>query len=88
MRYILTDYIERAMDHAIYESMDDGEFVGRIPCCPGVVAFSTTVAGCQRELRSVLEDWIWLGLRLGHPIPPLGGIDLSKEPGNEPVGAV
>ena len=30
------------------------------------------------ELRSTLEDWILVGLRLGHKLPVLAGIDLNK----------
>jgi len=36
--------------------------------------------GCERKLRSTLEDWILVGLRLGHKLPVLGGIDLNKVP--------
>ncbi|HUM67717.1 MAG TPA: type II toxin-antitoxin system HicB family antitoxin, partial [Chloroflexota bacterium] len=32
------------------------------------------------ELRSVLEDWLLVGLKLGHPLPVLAGIDLNQEP--------
>ncbi|MBW4579271.1 MAG: hypothetical protein KME42_06825 [Tildeniella nuda ZEHNDER 1965/U140] len=32
-----------------------------------------------QELRSTLEDWIVVGLKLGHPLPILNGIDLNRE---------
>ena len=32
----------------------------------------------EAELRSTLEDWILVGLRLGHKLPVLAGIDLNK----------
>ena len=35
-----------------------------------------------------LEDWILVGLKLGHPLPVIAEINLSKEPSYEPVGAV
>jgi hypothetical protein len=44
-----------------------------------VLAFASTLKGCQEELRSTLEDWVLLGLKLGHRLPVLAGIDLNKE---------
>jgi hypothetical protein len=35
-----------------------------------------------------LEDWILVGLKLGHSLPVLGGLDLNKEPTREPVDTV
>jgi hypothetical protein len=53
-----------------------------------VVAFGTTLRECEDALRSTLEDWILVGLKLGHPLPVLAGIDLNGEPGREPVDAL
>ncbi|MGH2351572.1 MAG: type II toxin-antitoxin system HicB family antitoxin [Chloroflexota bacterium] len=87
-RFALTDYVEAAMAEAIYDKLDDGSFVGRIPACRGVIAFGGTLRGCEDELRSTLEDWVLVGLKLGHPLPVLAGIDLNREPTLEPVDAV
>ncbi len=88
IRYILSEYIEQAMAQAVYDKLEDGTFTGRIPLCKGVVAFGTTLRECEDELRSTLEDWILLGLKLGHPLPVIGNIDLNKEPNHEPVDAL
>ncbi len=37
--------------------------------CAGVIAFGDTLKRCEAELRSTLEDWILVGLKLGHPLP-------------------
>lgn len=84
----MSDYVEQAMAQAIYDKLEDGTFTGRIPPCKGVIAFGTTLRECEDELRSTLEDWILLGLKLGHPLPVIGGIDLNKEPVREPVDTV
>jgi predicted RNase H-like HicB family nuclease len=55
-RFILSDYVEQALAAATYDKLDDGSFAGRIPPCPGVVAFAGTLRGCEDELRSTLED--------------------------------
>jgi len=88
VRFILTDYVSHALAHAVYDKLEDGTFAGRIPTCPGVVAFGTALHECEAELRSTLEDWILVGLKLGHSLPVIEGIDLNKEPRREPVEAV
>ncbi|MBT9168144.1 MAG: hypothetical protein DDT19_01489 [Syntrophomonadaceae bacterium] len=85
VQFILTKYVSQAMVHAIYDKLEDGTFVGRIPTCKGVVAFGATLRECEDELHATLEDWIWLGLKLGHPLPVIGEIDLNKEPTREPM---
>lgn len=87
-RYTLTEYVSKLMDHAVYDKLEDGTYTGRIPKCKGVVAFGATLRECEEELRSTLEDWILVGLKLGHPLPVVGGINLNKEPACEPVDAV
>lgn len=87
-RFILSDYVGEALGRAAYDKLEDGTFVGRIPPCVGVVAFGQTLQECEAELRSTLEEWILLGLKLGHPLPVLGGIDLNQGPRREPVEAV
>ena len=69
MEFILTDYINNAMANAEYDKIEDGSFVGRIPKCKGVIAFAETLRECEDELRSTLEDWILVGLKLGHRLP-------------------
>lgn len=86
--FVLTDYIERAMAFADYDKLDDGTFTGRIPVCPGVVAFGKTLRECENELRSTLEEWILLGLKLKHPLPVIANIDLNQEPRHESLGTL
>ena len=35
-----------------------------------------------------LEEWILVGLKFGHTLPVIRGIDLNKEPTREPMDAV
>jgi len=88
IRFILTDYVNQALAHAVYDKLDDGTFAGRIPLCKGIVAFGTTLHECEDELHSTLEDWLLVGLKLGHPLPVIAGIDLNKEPQRKPVETV
>lgn len=81
IRYVLTEYIELALETATYDKLADSTFAGKIEQCPGVVSFGTTLLECQSELRSTLEEWVLLGLRLRHKLPSIAGIDLNKTNG-------
>jgi len=84
-RYVLSEYVDLAMGQALYDKLEDNSFSGRIPCCPSVLSFATTLKECEEELRSTLEDWVLVGLKLRHRLPVIGNIDLNKEPAREPV---
>ena len=79
-QYILSDYLENALAEAEYDKLEDGIFFGRMPSCKGVVAFSKTLRECEAELRSTLEDWVLVGLKLGHPLPILNNLNLNGNP--------
>lgn len=78
MSFPLTAYIEAALELAHYDKLEDGSFAGDIPKLKGVIAFGESLRNCESELRSTLEDWILVGLRMGHRLPVLAGIDLNK----------
>ena len=69
MKFILSEYIEEALVSAEFNKLEDNTFAGRIPVCKGVIAFGTTLRECEKELRSTLEDWILVGLKLQHSFP-------------------
>jgi predicted RNase H-like HicB family nuclease len=85
---VLSDYLEALMESATYEKLEDASFCGTIPACPGVIAFGSRLATCQRELRSTLEEWVLLGLQLQHPLPVLSGMNLNRAPLLEPLEAL
>jgi predicted RNase H-like HicB family nuclease len=76
---MLARYIDTAMELAVYEIIeDDGSYWGEIPGFQGVWARHDTLAGCQRELREALSDWIALRLRMGLEIPELAQMNLNN----------
>jgi len=75
----LTKYINAAMNTARYEIMEDGNYYGEIPPCPGVWASGKTLEKCREELQEVLEEWLILKLKDGDPIRVIAGIDLQVE---------
>ena len=79
MTFPLTAYIEAALEMARYDKLEDGSFSGEIPKLKGVIAFGKSLRECENELRSTLEDWILVGLRLGHKLPVIAGINLNYD---------
>ncbi len=74
---MLREYLQAAMDQATYEILpEDNTFYGEIPVCPGVWANEATLESCRRELESVLEDWILMGVPLGHELPEICGLKI------------
>jgi predicted RNase H-like HicB family nuclease len=86
-RFVLTDYVESAIARSNFSRLEDGTYAGTIPECPGVVSFGTDLISCRDELRSTLEDWVLVGLKLGHTLPVVAGINLNHIPTHEPVDA-
>ena len=75
---MLTNYIQAAMRKAHYEILSDGEgYLGSIPDLQGIWANADTLEACREELREVLEEWILIGLKMGHLIPQIDGIELN-----------
>jgi predicted RNase H-like HicB family nuclease len=73
VQFLLSEYISQALSQAEYDKLEDESFSGRIAACPSVVAFGATLRECEDELRSTLEEWLWLGLTLGHQLPMIEG---------------
>jgi predicted RNase H-like HicB family nuclease len=71
---MFAEYIAAALERAEYEIIDDPEpYYASVPGLQGVWASGKTLDESRRELISTIEEWIVLGLRMGHPIPPIDG---------------
>ena len=75
---MLTEYIQGAMRHAHYELAEKRRFFGTIPQCKGLWAEGKSLEECREELQSALEDWLLLGLQMGHSLPVVDGINLNR----------
>ena len=77
---VLTAFIKAALQKAHYEILPDGEgYFGAIEGLEGVWAQAATLCACREELQEVLEEWIILGLKMGHPIPSIDGVALTVQ---------
>jgi len=75
---MLIEYIDKAMSKAVYDKLEDGSFSGKIPQCPGVIAFGETLHQCQQELKSSLEGWLIVKIRHDDKLPVIGRINLNR----------
>lgn len=75
---MLINYINKAMSKAVYDKSGDAGYFGKIPQCPGVIAFGQSLYQCQQELESSLEGWPIVKIRHGDKLPVLDRIDLNK----------
>ena len=71
---MIIQYIQEALQRAHYELIRDDEepYYGEIPDLKGVWASGKTLEACRQNLVEVLEGWIFIHLRKGLPIPPVG----------------
>ena len=71
MSFPLSAYLEAAMAMATYHKLADWTFGGEVPKLAGLIAFGKSLKAREVELRSTLDDWLLVGLRLGHKFPKL-----------------
>jgi predicted RNase H-like HicB family nuclease len=65
---MIREYIDKALEHAHYEIIDDEEpFYGEIPALPGVWATGKTLEVCRNNLSSTVEGWLLV--RIHHQMP-------------------
>jgi predicted RNase H-like HicB family nuclease len=76
---MLISYMHSAMKLAKYEILENGDYYGEIEGFQGVWAQASDLETCRDELQSALEDWLALGLRMGHKLPVVAGIQLVPE---------
>jgi hypothetical protein len=58
-RYILNEYVERAIEEAVYDKLENGTFRGRIPSCPRDRFLPDRLGDAKRNcaLRSRIGFW-------------------------------
>jgi predicted RNase H-like HicB family nuclease len=79
---MFSEYIEAALNIAVYESLEDRSYMATVPGLRGVIATGKTVEDCRKDLIEVIEEWITIRLQRGLSIPPIDGhsIGVSREP--------
>ncbi len=76
---MLTEYIQKAMESARYEIIEDeGTYWGEISGFQGVWGKAENLEKCREELKETLEEWIVFRLRSNLELPVIEGIDLNS----------
>ena len=73
---MLFEYVQKAIEKAIYKQLENGTWFAEIPGFLGVWANGKTVESCRKELWEVLEEWLILKLRERESIPKIRGVTL------------
>jgi predicted RNase H-like HicB family nuclease len=75
---MIQKYLQKAMETAHYELLEDNEgFYAEIPGAPGVWATGSTLEACRQELLEVLEEWVIVGIAMGHDLPEFEGVTIK-----------
>jgi len=75
---MFAEYLQAAMNHAVYEQIEDGTYFGEIPGFQGVWSNAATLEGARQELAEVLEEWILMGIADHAELPVVGGFALQR----------
>ena len=70
---LLTTYISRALDRAVFDQLDDGSFVAEVPGLQGVLATGAVLEACRAELADVIEGWVLFRVANGMAVPAIDG---------------
>jgi predicted RNase H-like HicB family nuclease len=77
---MIQDYLQKAMEAAHYQLLEDDEgFYGEIPGASGVWATGSTLEACRKELLEVLEEWVLVGIAMGHNLSEFDGVTIKVE---------
>jgi predicted RNase H-like HicB family nuclease len=72
---MFAEYIAAALRRAEYKIIEsDDPIFASVPGLNGVWATGKTFEEARDELIEVIEEWLVLGIKLGHPIPAIGGV--------------
>ena len=83
---MFSEFVNAAMSRARFEKIKDRQpYYGEIPECKGVWATGKTLAECKKNLREVLEGWIFVRISKGMPVPSVQGKTIAIIDGPVPA---
>jgi predicted RNase H-like HicB family nuclease len=72
-------YIEAAMNCAVYEKTEDGGWFASIPGLTGLWATGRSKEAARKDLHEALEGWIEVTAKTGNRVPDVGGVSLHND---------
>ena len=73
---MISKYLEKALERARYEQLEDQSYCATVRGLPGVLAVGGSIESCRSELAEVVEEWILVRVARGLAVPKLGGVAL------------
>ena len=79
---MFSEYIQAALEHAEYDTLENGSHLATVQGLQDVIAIGDTIEECRKDLIEVIEEWIAIRLQRGFAIPAIDGlmIDASSWP--------
>ena len=71
---MITKYITKALERAVYDKIDGGDYCVTVRGLRGVIATGNCVESCRRNLVEVVEEWLLVRVSQHLRIPKLDGV--------------
>ena len=75
----ISQYVQAALEHAVYEPDEHGVIVARVPSMQGFFSQGETFEDARENLRDAIEGNLALALQMGLPIPSLDEVVIEEQ---------
>lgn len=75
----ISQYVQAALKHAVYEPDEHGVIVARVPGMQGFFSQGETFEDARENLRDAIEGNLTLALQMGLPIPSLDEVTIEEQ---------
>jgi len=76
--FVLSRYVEAALQHAEYERDENGVIIARVPNASGFFSQGDTFEEARENLRDAIEGNVVIALQLGLNIPQIEGVTIEE----------
>ena len=77
--FVLSRYVEAALQHAEYERDENGMVIARVPNASGFFSQGDTFEEARENLRDAIEGKVVIALQLGLNIPQIAGVTIEEQ---------
>jgi predicted RNase H-like HicB family nuclease len=75
---MFSEYIQAALERALYATLEDGFYVATVPGLQGAIAVGGSFEECRKDLIEVIEEWIVARIQWVYPISPIAGYTIDR----------
>ena len=77
--FSISQYVQAALQRAVYEADEHGVIVARVPGVQGFFSQGETFEEARENLRDAIEGNLILALQMGLPIPSLDKVAIKEQ---------